>query len=90
MSSAEGTAKTQITIVWVALITLTAIAYFESSYASSLLLATAVLAATITKSWLVIHYYMEIAHAPNWLKALCAAWVTAVAVMLMILVVGTG
>ena len=64
--------------VWVVLM-LSMLGSWVSLGSMAVTLATAiVIALALLKAMLVVAYYMEVADAPRWLKALCGTWIALV------------
>ncbi|KQS00554.1 hypothetical protein ASG12_06645 [Williamsia sp. Leaf354] len=78
-------------VVWIVAVVLTLIAAIETSAVTGrpLIVGVALIVVTLVKIALVMAEYMEIRHAPVWLRAGAMTWIVATAVVLLSSVVWT-
>lgn len=71
-------ARDSVTWVWLLLMLITAGSWAVGSHvllaANHLLAVGAILLFTCIKMHLVIRHFMEVNHAPGWLKLFCSGW----------------
>ncbi|MEM6583349.1 MAG: cytochrome C oxidase subunit IV family protein [Pseudomonadota bacterium] len=77
-----GSLQLKITVVWIVLCASTAASVGASTSSPTLALNVAVLGVACIKVYLVMHYFMELDHAPPSWRALFAAWTLVVFIVL--------
>ncbi|MEM1155665.1 MAG: cytochrome C oxidase subunit IV family protein [Pseudomonadota bacterium] len=75
----------KVTVVWIILCVSTAASVGASTSSPTLSLNIAVLGVACIKIYLVMHYFMELDHAPLSWRALFATWTLAVFIVLTVL-----
>ncbi|KAA0120101.1 cytochrome C oxidase subunit IV family protein [Mycolicibacterium sp. P9-22] len=80
--------RNPLTIVWALLTVVTLVSWLTardsgSAHVLNATVTAVVLVIAAVKSQLVIWYFMEVRHAPRWLKAVTAGWVTALFALLL-------
>lgn len=82
--------RNPLTTAWALLAAVTLVSWLTardggSAHALSTPVTVVVLAIAAVKSQLVIWYFMEVRHAPRWLRAATAGWVVTLFALLLIL-----
>ncbi|MEM8660920.1 MAG: cytochrome C oxidase subunit IV family protein [Pseudomonadota bacterium] len=77
-----GSLQLKITVVWIVLCLSTAASVGASTSSPTLALNVAVLGVACIKVYLVMHYFMELDHAPLSWRALFATWTLVVFIVL--------
>lgn len=65
-------------LVWAVLAAATLAAFADGDRAAGTLATLVLLALAALKAALVISVYMEVRHAPNWLRLVCGTWLVVV------------
>ncbi len=75
-SSTRVAADRAVSITWLVLVSCTVVSWTESPAGRpSPAVTLIILLLTMVKVALIMASFMEIAHAPRWLQALCGTWV---------------
>lgn len=70
----ETTTPRGIWLVWAVLVAATLAAFADGDRAAGALTTLVLLALAALKAALVISVYMEVRHAPSWLRLVCGTW----------------